>query len=355
MSRSHPGFGPHIHEGDAGSAHDGEVRLQLSDVGKLVRRTQRRIVGAAREADRVTFAKLIREHLGTDRSSIDVVEETWPSYDHVNVQVGLDAWLERAGREHTLVGVANFRHREFDLSDLMRSWEPAHYGGLTPGNVARLNLPVGPSGEVRACVVCAVYLVSEGDRRAVLLLRIGHSDMGESATRLEIATDDRDFAASMAADIRESALKHNIYRGQVVSFGSDMFGERHTVLLLPPPSDDDAGRPGPARRDDRRDHPSGGGGRSSSRPAAGRRPAPQAGPASVRSPRRRQDPHGPLPDEPAHGDHDRAARRRPPASDRCRLLGRAHPAARHDRGRGRRPDRGGPRQYKGQTRCCSRC
>jgi len=230
VSRSHPGFGPHIHEGDAGSAHDGEVRLQLSDVGKLVRRTQRRIVGAAREADRVTFAKLIREHLGTDRSSIDVVEETWPSYDHVNVQVGLDAWLEGAGREHTLVGVANFRHREFDLSDLMRSWEPAHYGGLTPGNVARLNLPVGPSGEVRACVVCAVYLVSEGDRRAVLLLRIGHSDMGESATRLEIATDDRDFAASMAADIRESALKHNIYRGQVVSFGSDMFGERHTVL-----------------------------------------------------------------------------------------------------------------------------
>jgi AAA+ superfamily predicted ATPase len=126
--------------------------------------------------------------------------------------------------------VANFRHREFDLAELMRFSEPAHYGGLTPGNVARLNLPVGPSGEVRACVVCAVYLVSEGDRRAVLLLRIGRSDMGESASRLEIAADDPDFAARIAVEVREAALKHNVYRRQVVSFGRDMFGERDTVL-----------------------------------------------------------------------------------------------------------------------------
>jgi AAA+ superfamily predicted ATPase len=208
---------------------DGDVRLQLSDVRKLVRRAQRRVVGAARAEDRTTFAKLVLEHLGTDRSSLDVVEETWPSYDHVNVQVGLDAWLEAPGRDHTLVGVANFRHRDFDLSELMRP-EPVHHGGLVPGNVARLNLPVGPAGEVRACVVCAVYLVSEGDRRAVLLLRIGRSDMGESASRLEIAADDPDFAARIAVEVREAALEHNIYRRQVVSFGRNMFGERETVL-----------------------------------------------------------------------------------------------------------------------------
>ena len=230
MSRSSMVFGPGLDEVGSQAGGDGEVRLQLSDVGKLVRRTQRRIVGAAREADRVTFAKLIHEHLGTDRSSVDVVEETWPTYDHVNVQVGLDAWLGAPDREHTLVGVANFRHSQFDLTDLMRSAVPGHYGGLTPGNVARLNLPVGPSNEVRACVVCAVYLVREGDRRAVLLLRIGRSDMGESASRLEIAAEDPDFAARIAVEVRASALEHNIYRRQVVSFGRDMFGERETVL-----------------------------------------------------------------------------------------------------------------------------
>ena len=80
-------------------------------VGKLVRRTQRFIVGAARAED--GLRQQIREHLGTDGSSVDVVEETWASYEHVNVQVGLDAWLEAPGREHTLVGVGHFRHREF--------------------------------------------------------------------------------------------------------------------------------------------------------------------------------------------------------------------------------------------------
>lgn len=230
-SRLAIGYG--IGEGGAEFApgDEGEdARLRLSDVSKLVRRTQRRIVGAAREGDRVTFSKLILEHLRADRSSVDVVEEAWPSYEHVNVQVGLDAWLAGPGRDHTLVGVTNFRHRDFDLSDLMRSSQPAHFQGLAPGNVARLNLPVGPSGEVHACVVCAVYLVSEGDQRAVLLLRIGRSDMGGSASRLEIAAEEPEFAARVAVEVRKSVIEHNVYRRQVVSFGRDMFGERETVL-----------------------------------------------------------------------------------------------------------------------------
>src|SRR5215217_3219211 len=73
-----------------------DERLQLSDVAKLARRAQRRIVGVAREEDRVTCRRLIREHLGTD-AALDVVEEAWPSYEHVNVQVGLDAWLAAPG------------------------------------------------------------------------------------------------------------------------------------------------------------------------------------------------------------------------------------------------------------------
>jgi hypothetical protein len=210
-----------------------DERLQLADVAKLARRARRLVVGVARAEDRLTFPRLIREHLGTDASVLDVVEETWPSYEHVNVQVGLDAWLAAPGRSHVLVGVTNFRHREFDLSELMRAAEPAYHGGLAPGSVARLNLPTGPDGEVLACVVCAVYLVTEGDQRAVLLVRIGRSDMGDSASRLEVAAEDPAYAAAVAVGIRAAALEHNVYRRQVISFGGgDMFGERQTVLAF---------------------------------------------------------------------------------------------------------------------------
>src|SRR5690349_16046603 len=83
----------------------GDDRLRLSDVGKLARRARRKVVGAARADDQATFARLIGEHLGGQAESLDVVEETWPVYDHVNVQAGLDAWLAEPGRVHQLVGV----------------------------------------------------------------------------------------------------------------------------------------------------------------------------------------------------------------------------------------------------------
>ena len=221
-----PGGGSLVSDG-----HDD--RLRLSDVGKLARRTRRRIVGAARAEDRVTFRKLLVEHLRIEPGSLDVVQESWPAYDHVNVQVGLDAWLAGEGRSHQLVGVANHRHHGFGLSDLMREMPP-EFHGPAPGNVARINFGTGPAGEVLACVVCAVYLVTEGERRAAILFRKGASDMGQPATTVEVAAQAPDFAARIAADLRQLAVEHNVYRRQVVSFTHDMFGEREAVLSFQP-------------------------------------------------------------------------------------------------------------------------
>jgi ATP-dependent 26S proteasome regulatory subunit len=47
---------------------------------------------------------------------------------------------------------------------------------------------------------------------------------------LQVVADHADVAARIAAEIRELAVVHNVYRGQVVSFGRSMFGERETVL-----------------------------------------------------------------------------------------------------------------------------
>jgi hypothetical protein len=186
------------------------------------------VVGVARADDRLGFARIMREHLRADADSLDVVQETWPSYDHVNVQAGLDAWLDTDRRTHDVVGVVNYRHRDFGLSDLLRSGPDSH--GPMPGNVARVNLPAGPEGVVRACVECAVYLVSDGSHRAVLVLRRGGDDMGRNQTSIEIVASETEYAERVASEVRASSLEHNVYRGQVVSFQGDMFGERSTLL-----------------------------------------------------------------------------------------------------------------------------
>lgn len=223
-------YGP---AGAAAPVDGGDERLQWSDVGKLARRARSRVVGAARAEDRLTFRKLISEHLGVDPAGLDVVQEAWAPYDHVNVQAGLDAWLARPGHEHRLVGVANYRHRDFGLAELMRTVGMPEFHLPQPGNVEWVNLPTGPDGEVRRCVVCAVYLVDLGEgahpARAAMLVRKGNDDMGR-ATTLEIAAPDAALAARIAEEVREMAVLNNVYRGQVISFEHDMFGERETAL-----------------------------------------------------------------------------------------------------------------------------
>ncbi|RYU11420.1 AAA family ATPase [Nocardioides iriomotensis] len=215
--------------GGGGEAED--ERLRFSDVAKLARRAQRRVVATARADDRETFRRLFAEHLGVDGESATLVKESWAAYDHVNVQAGLDAWLAEAGRTHRVVGVTNSRHHEIGFSELVRSLPVEHFGPA-PGNVARVNLPCGPGGQVRACVVCAAYLVDDGGTPVVLLFRLGDPEMGQSATTLEVAAADEETVTRVAADVRRLALEHNVYRGQVVSFAQHMFGEPRGALTF---------------------------------------------------------------------------------------------------------------------------
>src|SRR5262249_53437419 len=72
------------------------------------------------------------DHLGQGAEMIPVVSGNWPGYEHVNVQGGLDRWLENWPGEQKLVGLTGFRHRIFGLSDLC---QPGSDGGMALGGV----------------------------------------------------------------------------------------------------------------------------------------------------------------------------------------------------------------------------
>src|SRR3712207_8564946 len=54
-------------------------------------------------------ASLMTGHLGGAAAEAEVVEETWPGYEHVNVQAGMDAWLAEDGRRSQVGGVLKDR------------------------------------------------------------------------------------------------------------------------------------------------------------------------------------------------------------------------------------------------------
>ncbi|HET9169106.1 MAG TPA: ATP-binding protein [Actinospica sp.] len=174
-------------------------------------------------------AATIIGHLGEGAEYLPVISGSWPPYDHVNVQGGIDRWLESAGGgEHRLLGLTGFRHRMFGLADLC---QPDGGQGMRIGGVAMRDFPSGPDGEVRNCVQCGLYLYENKDLRMVLLLRGSDQRGPQPDVTLEIVATDPEAARAMLARVRELAVEHSVYRRQVVSFGEEAFGPAHGGLL----------------------------------------------------------------------------------------------------------------------------
>jgi len=210
-------------------ARASDAKPELADVGRLVRRGVRGLVGVARAGERETLGDLLHAHLATPVEELSVVEESRPAYDHVNIQAGLDAWLE--GRSHRLVGIIGYQHRPFGLAELLEDVGGAHDPfGPRPGNVARVNLPSGPGGQVASCVRCGLYLVDDDAGPLAVLLRGAEPESGQERVSLQFTGPDAVAAAQAARAVQALAVQHNVFRRQVLSFGQDVFGYGGALL-----------------------------------------------------------------------------------------------------------------------------
>lgn len=173
----------------------------------------------------------ITGHLGPGAESLPVASGSWPHYDHVNVQGGIDRWLASAGGQHRLLGLTGFRNRLFGLADLC---QPGSDQGMRIGGVAMRDFPSGPNGAVRSCVQCGLYLYEDGDLRMVVLLRGSDQRGPQPDVTVEVVANDADAARALLSGVRALAVEHSVYRRQVVSFGEEAFGPRGGLLAFQP-------------------------------------------------------------------------------------------------------------------------
>jgi cell division protease FtsH len=193
---------------------------------------RRLMSAAARTVPRQPSAlrQRVDEHLGTDSSTLPIVEQSLRSWDHINLQFAIDALLEEPGVDGELLGITaqHKRHMDVSLSDLLQSEGPM--GGFRIGPVDYVNLASGPA-QSRACVGFGLWLFSTPDGPFVALMHTnnhGHSPgvvfevMGRDATSID----------ALHARIRNLMLEHNVFRGQVLSLGSseEMFGPTGYVI-----------------------------------------------------------------------------------------------------------------------------
>src|SRR4051794_28154982 len=63
------------------------------------------VIEGAPTAEPPRLARCLREHLGTDPSAMEIVEERFWTSEHPNIQLALDELLDADGRSFELLGI----------------------------------------------------------------------------------------------------------------------------------------------------------------------------------------------------------------------------------------------------------
>jgi cell division protease FtsH len=189
---------------------------ELADVARLARRLADKAVDAARTEDK-PLRRLLLDHLGADAGSVPAVSGSWPTYEHVNLQAGLDAWLAGPGRRCEVLGITGaMRGMDYGIGLLIA--DPGRHG-LGAGGVATIALPAGPGGVTRRCVQHGLYLVDDNGARLALLLH-GREQGPYAEVILDVAGADADRITSVLEEIRRLVSERSVFRGQVIAVGA---------------------------------------------------------------------------------------------------------------------------------------
>jgi ATPase family associated with various cellular activities (AAA) len=215
-----------------------DSRPDLVTAGRLAGRLVSRALALA--AARVQDAPLRRAllaHLGPQAAAWPVLSASWPAFDQVNVQLGVEAWLAGPGRSHELLGVTGARYWQSGLADLLSDGPPDPLlGSPGVGSVTTEPRPAGPGGATHPCVRCGVYLIDDAGERFALLLRGPEDGSPDEPVRLQVAGASQARAGQLLGEVRRLAAAHNVYRGQVVSFDTEdcaAAGSRPAFLARP--------------------------------------------------------------------------------------------------------------------------
>jgi hypothetical protein len=204
----------------------GDGRPELADVGRLTRKLVHRAVRTARTEDQ-PLRRALLDHLGPDAATLPAVSDTCPLYEQVNIQVGLDAWLAEPGREHEAIGitgVAQMRFNDLTIGDLIQAPPGSNYGDAGVGAPVAISLPCGPDGETMPCVSNGIYLVREGDERLAIMLKPTGMTIRGTEMNLQVVGTSGRRADTVLREIRALASERSVFRGQVISFGPEVFG-----------------------------------------------------------------------------------------------------------------------------------
>jgi hypothetical protein len=171
-------------------------------------------------AEEPFFISRLRDHFGTDPSTLPIVREEFESSDHPNLQVAIDSFLEGEGRSADVFGVSTGLRQVMGMSfsDLLTRESPAPWGSprVSPGPVEYMNVHLDED-RVLACIQLGLLLIDDDGRRLAALVKGPQDRPFGTSVVVEAMGRDVEDARGFLGEVRTLMRKHNVYRGHVVS------------------------------------------------------------------------------------------------------------------------------------------
>ncbi|SDG01741.1 ATPase family associated with various cellular activities (AAA) [Sinosporangium album] len=172
----------------------------------------------------------VKGHLKADLKEIVCVTESFPAWDHASLQRGLDAYLAAREPLAEWFGVSG-QNRDDDFVNMLmvaqEGWQSYDIGAVDYSTVA-----VGPDETMEVVTLGLVLTFAPDGTPVVFGLR--NYDGGEiPQCRLEVLTASRSAGGAARDEVTRLMREHNVFRGQVLTFGWSEHRGNQLVTFLP--------------------------------------------------------------------------------------------------------------------------
>src|SRR5262245_48350758 len=112
------------------------------------------------------FRQRLKHHFGTDPATLPTLTERFPTYEHANVHLAVEAELAQPGSSHEIMGATSPEYSDINLSILATSRRAEDAPVEGPVEYVNANL----DDRSLACVQYGLYLARRGpDPLAIVL------------------------------------------------------------------------------------------------------------------------------------------------------------------------------------------
>jgi hypothetical protein len=214
--------------------------VNLNDASALARAVKELFEAAQQTLNDAAASPLITritEHLGCPLTEIPNVALHLPSFEHVNLQRGVDAYLAKHTPDATWFGIAGNKGYLTVIDMLAEAITGSAYSGTYQlGAVDYTTVPTGPSTWTEAVQLGLVCTSAPDGTPVVLAVQGAREDHGEERCHLQLLAADRATAATVRDEVERLTREHDVFRGQVLSHGISEHHGNKLLTFLPRPS-----------------------------------------------------------------------------------------------------------------------